>query len=154
MDPVVNQNRWGRQSATLGMGWRMLSLARATARARWTLSVTRYMPNLLTEGVSNRRAQDFVHCVAVSHDGRWVVSGSGDHGVRFWDAKSGVVQLMLKGHNSSGLLSPSHSERLGLIVLSFQSSQLISAPPEAFWRLVQSIGRSISVSLATLQNFH
>jgi len=105
MDPVVDRTRRRRRGATLGMGWRLI-LARATAHARWILSVTRYIPNLLTGGVSNRLAQDFVHCVAVSHDGRWVVSGSGDHGVRFWDAKSGVIQLMLQGHSNSGLLSP------------------------------------------------
>jgi len=64
--------------------------------------------NLLTEDVSNRRAQDCVNSVAVSHDGQWVASGSDDCGVQFWDAKSGVVQLMLKlkGHEDWGPLSP------------------------------------------------
>jgi len=36
--------------------------------------------------------------VAVSHDGQWVVGGSYDGGVQFWDAKSGIVQLMLQGY--------------------------------------------------------
>ena len=81
-------------------------LVRAAARARWTLSVTRYVSNLLTEDVSNRQAQGWVFSVAVSHDGRWVASGSHDRGVQFWDAKSGIVQLMLTGHNNSGPLSP------------------------------------------------
>jgi len=81
-------------------------LARATACVRWTLSVTRYVSNLLTEDVSNRRAQGPVYSVAVSHDGQWVASGSGDYGVQFWDTKSGVVQLMLKGHEDWGPLSP------------------------------------------------
>jgi len=94
-----------------------LVLERATARARWTLSVTRYVSNLLTEDVSNRLAQDCVWSVAVSHDGRWVASGSDDCGVQFWDAKSGVVQLMLQGHEGSGPLSPSRLEHLGLTVL-------------------------------------
>jgi len=62
--------------------------------------------NLLTEDVSNRRAQGWVNSVAVSHDGQWVASGSYDCGVQFWDAKSGVVQLMLKGHKDGGPLSP------------------------------------------------
>ena len=84
----------------------MLALARATARARWTLSVTRYASNLLAGDVSNRRAQSTVYSVAVSHDGRWVASGSFDDTVQFWDAKSGIAQLMLKGHTSIGPLSP------------------------------------------------
>ena len=81
-------------------------LVRATARARWTLSVTRFVSNLLTEDVSNRQAQGWVFSVAVSHDGRWVASGSDDRGVQFWDAKSGIVQLMLQGHTNAGPLSP------------------------------------------------
>ena len=72
------------------------------------------MPNWLTGGVANRRAQDRVYSVAVSHDGQWVVSGSDDCGVQFWDAKSGVVQLMLKGHKDPGPLSPSRFEHLEL----------------------------------------
>ncbi|KAJ7832067.1 WD40-repeat-containing domain protein, partial [Mycena olivaceomarginata] len=32
---------------------------------------------------------DYVLSVAVSHDGEWVVSGSKDRGVQFWDAKTG-----------------------------------------------------------------
>ena len=46
--------------------------------------------------------QDYVLSVAVSHDGQWVVSGSKDRGVQFWDAKSAIVQLMLQGHKNSG----------------------------------------------------
>ena len=88
------------------MGRTMLVLVRAAARVRWTLSVTRYVSNLLTEDVSNHQAQDWVFSVAVSHDGQWVASGSDDRGVQFWDAKSGIVQLMLKGHTKTGPLSP------------------------------------------------
>ena len=73
----------------------------------------------MTGDVSNRRPQDSVYSVAVSRDGRWVVSGSRDHGVQFWDAKSGVAQLMLRGHMDSGPLFPSQSEHLGLTVLLF-----------------------------------
>lgn len=40
--------------------------------------------------------------VAVSHDGQWVVSGSKDRGVQFWDAKTANVQCMLQGHKNSG----------------------------------------------------
>lgn len=49
--------------------------------------------------------KDYVLSVAVSHDGQWVVSGSKDRGVQFWDARTAVVQCMLQGHkNSGGLL--------------------------------------------------
>jgi len=45
--------------------------------------------------------EDYVLCVAISHDGQWVVSGSKDRGVRFWDM-NGRAQLVLQGHNNSG----------------------------------------------------
>ncbi|KAJ6582990.1 chromatin associated protein [Mycena vulgaris] len=45
--------------------------------------------------------KDYVLSVAVSHDGEWVVSGSKDRGVQFWDARTGVVQCMLQGHKNS-----------------------------------------------------
>jgi len=41
--------------------------------------------------------------VAVSQDGQWVVSGSVDHGVRFWDAKGADVQCILQGHQDWGM---------------------------------------------------
>lgn len=40
--------------------------------------------------------------VAVSHDGAWVVSGSKDRCVQFWDSRSAIVQCMLQGHKNSG----------------------------------------------------
>ncbi|KAJ3554680.1 hypothetical protein NP233_g12369 [Leucocoprinus birnbaumii] len=47
--------------------------------------------------------RDFVLSVAVSHDGRWIASGSKDRGVHFWDAKNlnAVVQCFLGGHANS-----------------------------------------------------
>jgi len=45
--------------------------------------------------------KDYVLSVAISHDGQWVVSGSKDRSVRFWD-KNGRAQLMLQGHINSG----------------------------------------------------
>lgn len=45
--------------------------------------------------------------VAVSHDGVWVVSGSKDRGVQFWDSRSAIVQCMLQGHKNSGECFPS-----------------------------------------------
>ena len=45
--------------------------------------------------------KDYVLSVAVSHDGQWVVSGSKDRGVQFWDARNAQVQCMLQGHKNS-----------------------------------------------------
>ena len=42
----------------------------------------------------------FVQSAAVSHDGQWVVSGSGDKSVLFWDARSAQAQFALHGHNN------------------------------------------------------
>lgn len=47
--------------------------------------------------------QDYVLSVAVSHDGQWVVSGSKDRGVQFWDAKTAIAHCMLQGHKNSGM---------------------------------------------------
>lgn len=40
--------------------------------------------------------------VALTPDGAWVLSGSKDRGVQFWDPSNGVAQLMLQGHKNSG----------------------------------------------------
>lgn len=45
--------------------------------------------------------KDFVLSVSVSNDGRWVVSGSKDRSVHFWDAHNGALQLTLQGHKNS-----------------------------------------------------
>jgi glucose repression regulatory protein TUP1 len=46
--------------------------------------------------------QDFVLSVALTPHGDWVLSGSKDRGVQFWDPHTGVAQLMLQGHKNSG----------------------------------------------------
>ena len=100
-----------------------------------------------TWDVSDSLVQDYVLSVAVSHDGQWVVSGSKDRGVQFWDAKSAIVQLMLQGHKNSGPYGRSIRPRPARAdSLPFQSSQLTSAPPEVCWQPVQAIGRPASVS--------
>jgi len=53
-------------------------------------------------GIANQVWQDFVLSVALTPDGRWVLSGSKDRGVQFWDPNSGTAQLMLQGHKNSG----------------------------------------------------
>ncbi|KIJ38894.1 hypothetical protein M422DRAFT_60773 [Sphaerobolus stellatus SS14] len=45
--------------------------------------------------------KDYVLSVAVSHDSQWVVSGSKDRCVQFWDLRTGQAQLMLQGHKNS-----------------------------------------------------
>ncbi|KAI9677594.1 MAG: general transcription repressor [Caeruleum heppii] len=46
--------------------------------------------------------KDFVLSVALTPDGHWVLSGSKDRGVQFWDPRNGTTQLMLQGHKNSG----------------------------------------------------
>jgi len=50
--------------------------------------------------------------VAVSPDGAWVVSGSKDRGVQFWNPKDAQTQLMLQGHKNSGESRRHRSELL------------------------------------------
>lgn len=45
--------------------------------------------------------QDFVLSVALTPDNQWVLSGSKDRGVQFWDPRTGQTQLMLQGHKNS-----------------------------------------------------
>jgi glucose repression regulatory protein TUP1 len=48
--------------------------------------------------------QDFVLSVCLTPDGQWLMSGSKDRGVQFWDPVTGVAQMMLQGHKNSGKL--------------------------------------------------
>jgi glucose repression regulatory protein TUP1 len=45
--------------------------------------------------------KDFVLSVASTPDGQWILSGSKDRGVQFWDPRTAQVQLMLQGHKNS-----------------------------------------------------
>lgn len=68
--------------------------------------------------------QDYVLSVAVSHDGQWVVSGSKDRGVQFWDSRTAIVQCMLQGHKNSGTCFPccSRMTLICVIVISIDLS--------------------------------
>jgi general transcriptional corepressor TUP1 len=69
--------------------------------------------------------KDYVLSVAISHDGQWVVSGSKDRGVQFWD-KNGRAQLMLQGHKNSGASFFAYDLQCGLMLLQcVQLSRLI-----------------------------
>ena len=46
---------------------------------------------------------DWVRVSAVSHDGQWVVSGSRDEKVLFWDARNAQAQFALHGHGEAVL---------------------------------------------------
>ncbi|KAG7008063.1 hypothetical protein G7Y79_00007g021880 [Physcia stellaris] len=45
--------------------------------------------------------KDFVLSVALTPDGKWVLSGSKDRGVQFWQPVTGDCHLMLQGHKNS-----------------------------------------------------
>ncbi|KAL8279445.1 hypothetical protein RQP46_008257 [Phenoliferia psychrophenolica] len=45
--------------------------------------------------------KDYVLSVAISPDGAWIVSGSKDRGVQFWDPTTARAQFMLQGHKNS-----------------------------------------------------
>ncbi|KAK0748823.1 WD40-repeat-containing domain protein [Apiosordaria backusii] len=45
--------------------------------------------------------RDFVLSVALTPENDWVLSGSKDRGVQFWDPRTGHTQLMLQGHKNS-----------------------------------------------------
>lgn len=49
--------------------------------------------------------------VALTPEGDWVLSGSKDRGVQFWDPRTGDAQLMLQGHKNSGKCFKLCSER-------------------------------------------
>lgn len=44
--------------------------------------------------------------VCLTPDGQWVMSGSKDRGVQFWDPVTGNAQMMLQGHKNSGEIRP------------------------------------------------
>ena len=46
--------------------------------------------------------QDFVLSTKFTTDSRWIVSGSKDRTVYFWDARTAELQFMLQGHKNSG----------------------------------------------------
>ena len=60
---------------------------------------------------TDRIEKDFVLSVALTPDGRWVLSGSKDRGVQFWNPNTGDTQLMLQGHKNSGTLFSKYDDR-------------------------------------------
>ncbi|GAA5887385.1 hypothetical protein JCM5296_007120 [Sporobolomyces johnsonii] len=58
--------------------------------------------------------KDYVLSVDISPDGAWIVSGSKDRGVQFWDPKTAKAQFMLQGHKNS-VISVAVSDVGGLV---------------------------------------
>ncbi|KAJ5362293.1 Transcriptional repressor Tup1 N-terminal [Penicillium brevicompactum] len=72
----------------------------------WELTVPRGMhPHSAVKGGKCIRTfeghKDFVLSVCLTPDGAWVMSGSKDRGVQFWDPVTGNAQMMLQGHKNS-----------------------------------------------------
>ncbi|KAF7544620.1 hypothetical protein G7Z17_g9797 [Cylindrodendrum hubeiense] len=71
----------------------------------WELSTPRNGPNPGPKGGKCVKTfeghRDFVLSVALTPDANWVLSGSKDRGVQFWDPRTGTTQLMLQGHKNS-----------------------------------------------------
>ncbi|KAF2203445.1 WD40 repeat-like protein [Delitschia confertaspora ATCC 74209] len=71
----------------------------------WELSApNRMMPGAPPGGKCIRTFEghkDFVLSVALTPHGEWVLSGSKDRGVQFWDPVTGIAQLVLTGHKNS-----------------------------------------------------
>ncbi|KAK8081774.1 Transcriptional repressor [Apiospora saccharicola] len=71
----------------------------------WELSAPRNPANAPVKGGKCVKTfeghRDFVLSVALTPDNNWVLSGSKDRGVQFWDPRTGFTQLMLQGHKNS-----------------------------------------------------
>ncbi|CAK7564112.1 MAG: proteinral transcription repressor [Sporothrix epigloea] len=71
----------------------------------WELASSRSIPSQGPKGGRCVRTfeghRDFVLSVALTPDAQWVMSGSKDRGVQFWDPRTGNTQLMLQGHKNS-----------------------------------------------------
>jgi WD40 repeat protein len=51
-----------------------------------------------SHAISNLSSQADVRSLAISPDGRWVISGSYDHTARIWDMVDASLQCTLLGH--------------------------------------------------------
>lgn len=83
------------EAATLTMPPREDAVSKPSRVTRYVLLVHWWFKMVLIS------FQDFVLSVALTPDGNWVLSGSKDRGVQFWDPRTGNTQLMLQGHKNS-----------------------------------------------------
>jgi glucose repression regulatory protein TUP1 len=56
-------------------------------------------------------SQNFVLSTTFTPDGKWILSGSKDHGVRFWNIQTGKSELILEGHKNSVMSIAASSSR-------------------------------------------
>lgn len=73
--------------------------------------------------------KDFVLSVALTPDAQWVMSGSKDRGVQFWDPETGHAQLMLQGHKNSGTSNHLPGQNSSLTKANTRSHTVISVAP-------------------------
>ncbi|KAJ5825501.1 general transcription repressor [Penicillium riverlandense] len=83
----------------------------------WELNVPRNVHHGGSKGGKCLRTfeghKDFVLSVCLTPDGQWVMSGSKDRGVQFWDPMTGNAQMMLQGHKNSVIsVAPSPTNNL------------------------------------------
>ena len=80
---------------------------------------------------------DFVSAVAVSPDGRFIVSGSQDRTVKVWDAQSGALLRSLKGHTSVSAVAVSPD---GCFIISGSWDQTVKVWDAQSGALLRSLG--------------
>jgi WD40 repeat protein len=79
-----------------------------------------------------------VHCVALSPDGKWMVSGSDDAVLRVWDTVTGEVLLALGGHN----------EKINCVTISPNGDRIVSGSDDNTLRVWDAAS---GVALFTLE---
>ena len=67
---------------------------------------------------------DLIYCVAISPDGKRIVSGSADQTVKVWDAATGQEALSLKGH----------TDGVSSVAFSPDGKRIVSAEPRTIRR--------------------
>ena len=97
--------------------------------------------------------------MALTPDGEWVLSGSKDRGVQFWNPRTGDTQLMLQGHKNSGAMFVLAWLKFLLIVVHYLVISVAPSPKgELFatgsgdmrariWKYVASISRFCAVTV-------
>jgi general transcriptional corepressor TUP1 len=87
----------------------------------WELRLTMGVPGPPRPGISKTTLighNDFVLSVAQSPDAKWVISGSKDRGVQFWNLRDGQSHFVLEGHHNSGTTIPIPECRVNFILIS------------------------------------
>lgn len=92
--------------AFVPLGDRLISGSSDETIKMWELNTpTRFVPGKVPSGECVRTYEGHkygVTGVAFTQHGDWLLAGSADGGVQFWDPHTGVAQLLLKGHKRPG----------------------------------------------------